>query len=98
MSTDAQTKITTYDDGTFIRTAVVSDPESGRSIDVVDKDGKRLAQINIFRSNDAFMVDVIDVDDQFTERKVIGWGAGGRGTHTPTNKVAAVDFRKSKEA
>ena len=75
-SRDATTPTTTHDDGTFIRTALVVSGDHG-SIALVTADGTRGAQVNVFyeaSNNDGeecLMVDVIDVDNRYTERRAL---------------------------
>jgi hypothetical protein len=79
---DAQTKVTTYDDTKdgFKRTALIIDTakgghaSKGGSVDLVDVTGKRLAQVNINLCDDGtLIVDVIDVDKQYTCNRAIGF-------------------------
>lgn len=93
------TPITTYDDGRFIRTAVVA-VEKGSSFDLVDEDGKRLAVINafVYRSDDGgevnhLILDVIDVDDRFALKFALLFNDGTR-EFLPTNgNLVCADFR-----
>lgn len=103
MSEDAQTPTTTYDDGNFVRTAIVVD-RAGGSFDLVAADGTRLAEINVFtyphqRPEDApadhVIVDVIDVDDKWTKRTALTFPDGQRQFHE-THKVTSVEFRKGE--
>jgi predicted amidohydrolase len=81
---DAKTQVTEHDDGSFIRTALVIDPnDNGGSVDIVDVDGKLLARVNVFLSargskEETLMVDVIDVDRRYTVRRGLGFVRGER--------------------
>lgn len=94
----ADTKTTTYDDGEFTRLAIVVDvgSEAG-SVDVVDASGKRLCQINLFAYTDALIVDVIDVDNRYTDRRALTFRNGTREA-VPADKLVSVDFRKPRSA
>lgn len=100
MSESALTMTTTHDDGTFLRTALVvgsGDDHEGGSVDVLDGDGKLLARVNFFARNDDegdwFAVDVCDVGERFTERRVLSFRDGRRQSLDAGN-VGAVDFRR----
>lgn len=95
VSQDAQTTVTTYDDSVFKRTALVIRTDECGSIDVLDPEGRRVAQINIFLSPETLIVDTIDVDDMWPERMLITF----RDTHSrdqilKAGTVNSVDFRK----
>lgn len=92
---DAQTEVTTYDDSVFRRTALVMKTNESGSIDVLDRTGLRVAQINIHLGEDTLIIDTIDVDDMWPERMLITF-------RSPTNRnrilragtVNSVDFRR----
>lgn len=75
---DATTKTTTYTTEGFKRTALVlgTKPDDG-SIDVLDRNGKRLCQINIFHlqpsesDGEGLIVDVIEVENRFSIRRAL---------------------------
>ena len=73
-SKDAQTPTTTFDSDGFVRTAIRLKKlgECG-SIDVLDHEGRRLAQLNLYvvEDGETFMCDVIDVDERFKNRRAI---------------------------
>lgn len=83
MSELAASHVATYDDGKFIRTAIVAQ-ESGTSFDVVGKHGERLFMINVFVYYDddgnAYMTstDVIDVDEKFPRKQALTFNEGQR--------------------
>ena len=95
MTQDAQTEVTTYDDSVFRRTALVMKTNECGSIDVLDRTGLRVAQINICLGEDTLIIDTIDVDDMWPERMLITF-------RSPTNRdqilragtVNSVDFRR----
>lgn len=94
-SIEAQTPTRTFDDGRFIRTAIiVGEKNDSGSLDIVDgATGARLAQLNIFVSSDGLIVDVIDVDGQFASHRAIGFKAGVP-ARVETDKLVSTDFRK----
>lgn len=62
---DAQTPVTTYNDGTFILTALVVDHDvDGGCISVVDKNGNFLFMLNLYHFDDHDCVDVICMDNR----------------------------------
>ena len=78
MSKDATSTVTTHDDGKYTRSAIVAD-KSCNSLDVVDKDGKRVAQSNIFLAADgSLIVDVIDVERVYTHKLALTFDEGQR--------------------
>jgi hypothetical protein len=101
----AQTPTSTFDDGTFVRTAIVLRGDNGEegSLDVVDRDGKRIAQINLFWTPDDdegrahLMADVIDVDGRFTERRALVFSPRERRQlQVPEGgNLVGVDFRSA---
>lgn len=106
MSKPAKTKTTTRVDprDSFERTAIVLDPnddgEAG-SIDLVDSDGRRIAQLNITFSRspeEVLIVDVIDVDDRYRERRVLAFSQTERTclSFPKGGTLASVDLRKAK--
>jgi hypothetical protein len=99
MSKDVHTPVTTHDDGTFIRTALVVRPgaEDEGSVAIVDPQGKRLALLNLFAyENGNLIVDVIDVDERFANRSALAFREGRRQA-LDAAKVVSVDFRGVKE-
>lgn len=88
-----------------VRTALVISPGDTGSVDVLDKDGKRLCQLNISHSPNAadgedwFNVDVIDVDERFEKRRALSFSHGER-TEMAVPKgglIVATEFtRKAK--
>jgi hypothetical protein len=101
---DAQTRTATYDDGKFVRTALIIDedgPNGSQSVDVIRiVDGRpvRLCQINLFdyRDEDSLIVDVIDVDARFTRRRALVFSptAGRSELAVPKEgNLVSVDFR-----
>lgn len=97
MSTDALTTTTTHDDGTFVRTALVIDSGEGTggSVDLINANGELLARVNVFTDDrgDWLAVDVCDVGDRFTERRVLSF-TDGRRQSLDAGSVGAVDFRR----
>ena len=99
MSKNAETKTTTFDDGTFLRTAlVVYDPHVG-SIDVLDKRGNRVCQINIFVGENSLIVDVLDVDKRFPHKRALCFSKQERRAMETfeESSLVSVDFRPRKE-
>lgn len=98
----AYTKTTTFASDGFERTALVLGSPGAGSIDILDKNGKRVAQINLSFSDggneECFIADVIDVDDRFTERRMLAFSNAGRSVHPVPDKgkLVSVDFRKEK--
>lgn len=99
MSNDAQTTTTTHDDGRHLRTALVADTgNDGGSIAIVDRNGTRLALINLFvYDNGNLIVDVIDVDDRYNTRNALTFVDGHR-QFLPASKVISADFRNKETA
>lgn len=99
MSKDVHTHVTTHDDGTFVRTALVVRPSADDegSIAIVDPEGNRLALLNLFvYDNGNLIVDVIDVDERFGKRTALTF-VGGRRQALDGAKVISADFRDVKE-
>jgi len=99
MSETAQSHVTTHDDGRFIRTAIVIQ-EEGTSFDLVDKFGKRLAVVNgfVYRNDDDnavnhIIVDVIDVDDNFSKKFALTFHDGARRFADTNGNLVSADFR-----
>jgi hypothetical protein len=102
---DALTAVTVRDDGKFARTALVMpySPNPG-SVDLVDAEGQLLVRVNVVRSaqpdSEALIVDVIDVDDRFPQKRVYGFPLGGsQGRRTSLDvpeggKLVSVNFRR----
>lgn len=101
---DAQTKTTTREDPEdgFVRTALVIDGAKTGSVDVVDSTGKRVCQINISYSagkkddEEYLIVDVIDVDDLFPERRALHFTDKRRHAMDlgPDANLVSTDFRR----
>lgn len=99
MSEDARATVTEYNDGDFVRTAIVV-PEKGQSFDLVDEEGTRIAEINAFvyydnATLDHIIVDVIDKDELFTKKRALVFNEGIRHDLTAGHLVSA-DFRERK--
>jgi len=85
----------------FERTALIIDPRAPNtgSVDVLDGAGHRLAQINISFGRPEgerpyLIVDVIDVDDQWGERRALTFDEGrSRVIDCGSCNLASVDFR-----
>jgi hypothetical protein len=110
VSQDATQEPATYDDGKFIRTALVASDGKAGSFDVVaEVHGQRvrLAQINLFyfpRSDaegggDRVIVDVIDVDRRYRDKFAIGFSQTERARiDMPSGgSVFSVDFSNQKK-
>jgi hypothetical protein len=98
VSKNATTDTTTYNDGKFVRTALIVEKDEngkGGSVDLVTKDGTRVGEINIFYSEGRLMVDVIDVDNLYDVRRALGFKNGGREC-IETGQVVAAHFEDSK--
>ena len=95
---DAQTSIGSYNDGKFVRTALVIDgTENTGSVDVLDKNGHRVAQLNVFVSEDGgLMVDVIDIEKRFAVKRALAFANGQRESMTVPEggSLVGVDFRR----
>lgn len=99
---DGLTETTTrVDEDGFKRTALVIGAKKGDgSIDVVDKHGRRLCQINISHGTaegeEYAIVDVIDVDDRFSGRAALHFthGKRHRADLGPKANLVSVDFRR----
>jgi len=89
---NAETPTTTYTDGKFRRTALIIGPENAGSVDVVTAEGERLAQLNLFITEDGvFMADVIDVDERYKTHLALGFPEGRR-TVTKAGTVVGAHF------
>ena len=99
MSKNAETKTTTFDDGAFLRTALVVDEAHVGSIDVVDKRGKRLGQINIFVGEDSLIVDVLDIEKRFPNKRALAFTRhSSRDMDAfPESTLVSVDFRRKEK-
>ena len=104
MSSQSKCEVSTYDDGDFIRVAIVV-PDDGVSFDLVDINGTRIAEINAFvyyqKSDDYdamevdhVIIDVIDKDDLFGNNNAITFQTGRRNFNM-SGKVVSADFRKA---
>lgn len=75
--------VSVYDDGKYIRTAIVVSPDgTGGSIDIVTPDGRRLGQINLFHGGEKdnpLMVDVIDIDDLYKPARALTFDTDPKG-------------------
>lgn len=102
---DATSTITTRKDAEdgFTRTAIVVDGgENGGSIDLVTKSGRRLAQVNLAYlpnsdGEECLIVDVIDVDNQYPEKRAFTFGPGTRGPSAAVpegGNLVSTDFRR----
>ena len=98
-SKNAETKTTTFDDGTFLRTAIVVPAPRAGSIDVIDKRGKRVCQINTFVGEDSLIVDVLDVDKRFPLKRALCFTKQERRVMETfeASSLVSVDFRSRKE-
>jgi len=94
-SKDAQTPVSTHDDGKFIRTAIVLGKDASGSLAIVDPlTGKRLALVNVFRGEASLIVDVIDVDGVFTTHRALGFvKSTGARNQAETDTIVSADFR-----
>lgn len=97
----ATTDTTTFDDGTFVRTALMIEGTDTGSVDVVNKAGKRLCQINISlgtakECDEYLIVDVIDVDKRYTKRRALVFSPDKRAEmDVPEGgNLVSTDFRK----
>lgn len=98
---DATTRTTTRMDRVdgFTRTALVITGESGSgSVDLVDVEGKRLAQVNVFHdpATGHLMIDVIDVDKLYTRRRALVFSPTSR-AHLDVpegGNLVGVDFQR----
>jgi UDP-glucose 4-epimerase len=101
VSKNAETRTTTFDDGTFLRTAIVVDEAHVGSLDVVDKTGKRICQVNIFvgEESGSLIVDVIDVERRFANKRALAFAGHDRRDMEAfdTSSLISVDFRPRKE-
>jgi hypothetical protein len=84
-SKDAFTQTAVYDDGTFIRTALVIGTGDTGSIDLVDSEGVRIAQVNISLvrgyvedGGEVLIVDTIDVDKRYARKMALCFSNGER--------------------
>lgn len=95
-SLPASTDMTTYDDGKFVRTAiVVKEGGAGGSLDIVDSKGRRIGQLNIFvqeGEEPSLMVDIIDVDHVFEKHRALGFVKYQRNDQD-TDQLVGADFR-----
>ena len=98
MSEEALTQTTVYDDGKFVRTAVILG--EGGSIDVVNQEGKRIALLNLFTNDDNswFAIDVIDKDEIFTKHTALTFKDGNQQRIDDANGLVAADFRKEENS
>lgn len=99
-SKDAQTRVTTRDDGQFVRTAIVINlkrdgERQGGSLDVVDQDGNFLVQIVISAGEDFIIVDTIDVEKRYPKRAAIAFPNKQQKRITIDDKgtIVSADFR-----
>ena len=102
---DAQTPVTTYNDGKFILTALVMKGEGTGSIAILDANGRRLAEVNISYlpectdpNEEVLIVDVIDVEKRWTRKAGLVFNNHQRQRlelDAPSNLVSA-DFRRDR--
>lgn len=100
MSKPSPTKTDLHDDGHYVRTAIVldRDAEDG-SIDLVTPNGVLIARVNFFTSREDdperwLAVDVCDVNDLFTEKRVLVFDGGQRRELSTEGTVCSVDMRR----
>lgn len=95
-SKNAETPVTTHDDGKFVRTALVVGGENTGSIDIVNTSGERIALLNLFTNSDNtwFAVDVIDKDERFDRHAALTFKDGLQQRLDDANGLIAADFRK----
>ncbi len=101
MSNDAQSKLTTHDDGKFVRTAIVIG--GTESIDLVAQDGTLLARINVVflpnsEAGEHLIVDVIDVADRYKSRRMLAFSQTERviSVVPEGGKLVSADFQGVK--
>ena len=101
MSENAETKVATHDDGRFLRTALVIDPGpgGGGSVDLLSKDGRFLARLNLFtsESGDWLALDLIDFEERYDIRRALVFNNGKREGLTAMGNLVAADFRMEKD-
>ena len=102
MSKETKTTISEHDDGRWIRTAlVISGGESrkGGSVAIVNEVGERIALLNIFTSedNDWFAIDVIDIEERYSNRRALVFDNGTRQDLQAPTTLIGVDFRKGEK-
>ena len=104
MSKKALTPTSTFDDGEFERTSLVIGTRANHgSVDIVSAlTCKRIAQMNLFlyENDHRIIVDVIDVDERFHKRTLLGFSrTKGRFTLAlPSDaSLSSVDFRRSDD-
>lgn len=94
----AYTPTSTYDDGTFTRTALVMTTGETGSVDVCLPDGTRLCQINVSvcDGGDVLIVDTIDVDRRYSVKRALTFSTEKREiVNVPTGgTLVSADFRK----
>jgi hypothetical protein len=79
----------------FKRTALVMKTNECGSIDVLDRTGLRVAQINICLGDDTLIVDTIDVDNMWPERMLVTFRSPtSRDQILKAGTVNSVDFRR----
>lgn len=84
--------VTENGDKVYRTALIIEEGNASGSVDLIDADGKFLARINIFHADNWLGVDVIDVEDKWSKRRVLSFVDGVRQSLDCT-KVAAVDFR-----
>lgn len=98
MSEQTLTETTQYDDGRWIRTALVL-TSKGITFDLVNESGKRVALINAFIHHDddgklsGLSVDVIDKDEVFEEHRALTFQNGVRNS-LEASQLVATSFRR----
>jgi hypothetical protein len=95
---DATTKTTTYTSERFMRTAlVISGKGPDGSVDIVTEAGARLAQINIFLTDEGtLMVDVIDVDKRFARHMAVAFPNRERKAIPDCGPIVGAHFTPTK--
>ena len=93
------TTIGTYDDGRFVRTAIVLGPSSHGTLDVLDADGRRVAQINVCcvreQGVETLVVDTIDVEKAWASARALAFGSQRRECEAPgVTTIVSADFRR----
>ena len=97
-SIDSRATIGTHDDGKFVRTAIKVDHTS--SLQVLDDEGKVVAQVNIFLQKGKFLVvDVIDTEKVWTEPRAVAFSQKERATvRAPEGgRLVSAHFESKKE-
>lgn len=75
MSQPAITPTTTYDDGSFVRTAVQIQSNGGGSVVILDPKGQPLFLLNLFAFDQSANVDVIPIG-RYQTLRALAWHQG----------------------